>query len=84
MKGVWQTRLNAQSVPPLPDNVPINEPQLAAMLFDKICQVLHFKSISLEQSLKFSVIQACGASAINKVYHDQLLVRLCKGCLSYK
>lgn len=28
--------------------------------------------------------QACGGSAINKIHHDQLLVRLCKSCLNYK
>ncbi|KLO19548.1 hypothetical protein SCHPADRAFT_66659 [Schizopora paradoxa] len=64
MRGVWQACLEAHDVPPLPDNVPINEVHLACMLFDNSCQ-------------------ACGAAALNKSFHDKLLVRLCKGCLHY-
>ncbi|KLO19534.1 hypothetical protein SCHPADRAFT_66176 [Schizopora paradoxa] len=64
MKGVWQASLTAHSVPTLPKEVPINEVQLAYMLFDNHCQ-------------------ACGAVALNRGFHDQLLVRLCRGCLQY-
>ncbi len=49
MKSTWQASMNAQSVPPLPDNVPINEPQLASMLFDNSCQVCHSLSTSSER-----------------------------------
>ncbi|KLO19539.1 hypothetical protein SCHPADRAFT_992778 [Schizopora paradoxa] len=38
MKGVWKACLDAHNVPPLPDNIPINEVQLAAMLFENSCQ----------------------------------------------
>ncbi|KLO19567.1 hypothetical protein SCHPADRAFT_898845 [Schizopora paradoxa] len=64
MGGVWQSCLGAQGVPQLPHDVPINEPQLASMLFENACQ-------------------ACGTVSTIKIYHDQLLVRLCKSCLSY-
>ncbi len=51
MKGIWQARMNAQSVPPLPDYVPINEPQLASMLFDNSCRVGHFHILPLLEKL---------------------------------
>ncbi|KLO19540.1 hypothetical protein SCHPADRAFT_992779 [Schizopora paradoxa] len=38
MKRVWQACLKAHNVPPLPHLVPINEVQLASMLFDNSCQ----------------------------------------------
>ncbi|KLO19551.1 hypothetical protein SCHPADRAFT_992789 [Schizopora paradoxa] len=63
MKRVWQASLAEVDVPPLPDKVPINEVQLASMLFGNICQ-------------------SCGASTAIKIYHDHLLVYLCKSCLN--
>ncbi|KLO19547.1 hypothetical protein SCHPADRAFT_992786 [Schizopora paradoxa] len=38
MRTVWQNCLKAHGVPPLPDNLPINEVQLATMLFNNYCQ----------------------------------------------
>lgn len=45
MKGAWQACLNDYNVPPLPNEVPINEVQLASMLFENTCQVLHFDHV---------------------------------------
>lgn len=38
-KVIWQASLSAALVPLCPDDDSINEPQLASLLFETVCQV---------------------------------------------